>query len=61
MPILQINIWDCEVCDHRETTIEETGSYSDPVVTPPNDIEWGYIKKDGKELLACPKCLKVNK
>jgi ribosomal protein L37AE/L43A len=56
MPIFQTNVWVCEICNKCESTSEEVGPYSDPVVIPPNGIEWEYIKRNGKELLACPKC-----
>jgi len=58
MPVYQTNLWVCEVCGKTMSTCEETSPYSDPVVVPPNAIKWEYIKKDGKELLACPECQK---
>ena len=61
MSVKQINIWECELCDKMETTITNTSPYSDPVVVPLNQEEWGYIDKDGKEIHVCPKCLREDK
>lgn len=57
MPVYQINMWVCEVCDKTLSTTEETSPYSDPVVKPPNNIEWGYVGDGPNEKLACPECL----
>ena len=56
MPVYQTNLWVCEICGDTQSTSEETEPYSDPVVRPPDGIEWEYVAKDGKELLACPPC-----
>lgn len=61
MSVYQTNVWVCEVCGFVESTSEETSPYSDPVVLPPRGVEWEYLKKDGKELLACPACQATNK
>lgn len=61
MPIIQVNVWTCEVCNKTLTTAEETSPYTDPVVCPPNDghwgAEWGYLGENPDEKLACPECL----
>jgi len=56
MPVYQTNLWVCEVCGGTQSTSEETSPYSDPIVRPPDGIEWVYLAKDGKDLLACPLC-----
>jgi len=65
MPVIQVNIWICEVCGDVQTTKEKTDPYSDPVVTPPNGEEWNYVGEYtgsvGDEKLACPACLKAEK
>ena len=55
MPVIQINVWICEVCGYIATETSHTFPYADPVVEPPNDIEWEYIGADEK--LACPACV----
>lgn len=61
MPVYQINLWVCEVCNHIGYTTAQTRPYRDPVVEPPRHEEWDYImNKDGDNLLACPLCLSKN-
>ena len=57
MPVYQINIWVCEICNAIQTTNEEVGPYSDPVVEPPEKKEWEYLMVGEKEKLACPGCV----
>ena len=56
MPVYQINVWVCEVCNRVGKTAAETFPYSDPVVVPPDHEDWEYIGERGAELLACPSC-----
>ena len=52
-----MNLWCCEICPKKYTTVEEVGMWSDPVVAlPPEEGEWGYKIIDGKEKFACPNC-----
>ncbi len=55
MPIIQINVWICEVCGLVATQSHETTPYSDPVVIPPE--RWGYVGELPNEKLACSECL----
>lgn len=57
MPIVQINVWICEVCRFTATVVEKPAPYSDPVVGPPNDSQWGYVGEAPNEKLACPQCM----
>ena len=56
MPIYQINVWVCELCETVQTTSEIVSPYSDPVVTYPSGGTWEYIAKDDREVLVCPTC-----
>lgn len=60
MPVCQLNFWTCEICLKIAVTEQEVCPYSDPLICPPNDAEWDYIKKQDKELLACPACIKAH-
>ncbi len=60
MPIYQVNIWVCEVCNKTVSTAEETSPYSDPVIVPPNDEEWDYVGDHPDEKLACPNCVRAK-
>jgi len=58
MGIIQINLWSCENCNHKENTVLlDLTPYSDPVISPPNNLEWKYLEVNGKELLCCPECV----
>jgi len=59
MPVIQINLWICEVCGKLRTTVEETSIYSDPTVVPPGGEKWWFVGPDEK--LACPDCLEKEK
>lgn len=59
MPVFQTNVWVCELCGAIESTTYDTSPYSDPIVSPPKGQAWNYIKKDGNEFLACPKCQEI--
>lgn len=67
MSITQINVWCCEVCPYQAVSVtHDVRAYSDPVVTPPNDIPWGFIvrdraERDRAERMACPHCLAKEK
>jgi rubrerythrin len=61
MPVYQINVWVCEVCGKVLSTIKEASPYSDPVVVPPNYIEWEYVGEPPNEKLACPECYAKSK
>jgi len=55
MPIIQINIWICEVCGAIRTASKQVSPFSSVVVDPPGE-EWDYLGEDEK--LHCPKCVK---
>lgn len=57
MPIIQTNIWICEICGHISSKVNEVSSYDDPVVTPPNNEIWDYTGDFPNEKLTCPNCL----
>lgn len=56
MPILQINLWKCEICGKISATEKEVSPFDDPVVCYPVKEEWDFVGSDEK--LACPECLK---
>jgi hypothetical protein len=58
MPVVYVGIFVCEVCSKTSTVTDEILPYSDPIIAPPNDEEWNYVKMNGKELLCCPECYK---
>ena len=58
MPIIQINLWTCEICGKTYVTHEKTEPFSDPVVSYPTKEVWEYV---GDEKLACPDCVKKAK
>jgi len=60
MPIIQINLWVCEVCGEIYTTVSYTGPCMDPVVDYPTKEEWGYVGEGEDEKLACPNCLQAS-
>lgn len=57
MPIYQINIWICEVCEKTMSTTAKVFPFYDDTVEYPNKIEWDYIDIDEDEKLACPECV----
>jgi len=54
MPILQINIWICEICGAIASLAQHTPMWADFVVSNPSpDQMWGYADYDNIEKLAC--------
>lgn len=71
MPIYQINVFICEVCDKIQNKTEEVnyvrvndnGSCTKVILYDdsggfPENKEWYYKHKDGKVLLMCPDCFR---
>ena len=44
MPVIQTNVWACEICRFTAFTVEDVSPFSDPVVTSPPGGEWEYVK-----------------
>ena len=64
MPVIQTNVWACEICRFTAFTVEDVSPFSDPVVTSPPGGEWEYVSTTKGfgffERLACPACVAKN-
>lgn len=58
MPVIQVNIWTCEVCWKTVTTTNDEMPYDDPLIYIPDGENWEYIGDPPNERLACPECIK---